>query len=202
MWRDSVARVLHISDVHCRNDMLERALDRGDYDIVAATGDFECVDTVRLLLEKARGPVAAVTGNLDNPGVMRLLREREVLLDGRVREVAGLIFAGVGGVEVAGSIRMLKSRLPQRSVDILLTHHPPRGVLDRALIGVRAGLRELWDLIDLLAPRFHLFGHVHESPGALRGEKGTVFVNPGPLARGRCALIDTDTGSVELCSVV
>ncbi|MCE4618552.1 MAG: metallophosphoesterase family protein [Desulfurococcales archaeon] len=196
-----MTRILHLSDVHCRSDKLEKALEQLDYDLVTVSGDFECVDTARLFIEKARSPAVAVTGNLDNPGVSRLLREKNILIDGRVVEVSGLLIAGVGGMEVVGNLRMIKSRAPSRGVDILLTHHPPRGVLDKTFIGVNAGLEELWDLIKLLSPRFHLFGHIHESAGVIVSEDGVVFVNPGPLARGNCALIDVDTGQVEMCNI-
>lgn len=194
-----MARILHVSDVHCRNKWLERALTELDYDLVTSAGDFECVDTARLFLEKARKPAVAVTGNLDNPAVSRLLRSKNALIDGRIVEVAGLLIAGVGGMEVIGNVRMVKSRAPSTRVDILLSHHPPRGVLDETFIGVSAGLEELWDLIRILEPKYHLFGHIHESQGVVVGDNGVVFVNPGPLARGNCALIDLDTGDVEAC---
>lgn len=196
-----MARILHVSDIHCQNDILKRVLAEEDYDLVVSTGDFECIDTARIFLENAKARALAVTGNLDNPGVARLLREKGALIDGRVIDVDGLLIAGVGGMEVLGNIRMIKSAAPSRPLDLLVTHHPPRGVLDKTFYGVNAGIEELWELINLLTPRYHLFGHIHESPGVLEGDGGVVFVNAGPLARGRYAVIDLEEGRVELREV-
>lgn len=192
--------ILHVSDIHCRNAALERVLDSEDYDIVVASGDFECVETAGILVEKAKGPAIAVTGNLDNPAVSRLLRSHGVLLDGRVSSVKGLRFAGVGGIDVVGSINMLKTLAPASRLDVLVSHHPPKGVLDRTFIGLHAGLKELWDIIKYFKPRLHLFGHIHESPGYKEIE-GVLFVNPGPLARGRYAVIEYESGIVDLRKV-
>ncbi len=199
MARDNGALtvILHVSDIHCRNAALERVLESEDYDIVVASGDFECVETAGILVEKTEGPAIAVTGNLDNPAVSRLLRSHGVLLDGRVSTVKGLRFAGVGGMDVVGSINMLKTLAPASQLDVLVSHHPPRGVLDRTFIGLHAGLKELWDIIKAFKPRLHLFGHIHESPG-YEERDGVLYVNPGPLARGRYAVIDYESGRVEL----
>ncbi|MCE4600850.1 MAG: metallophosphoesterase family protein [Desulfurococcales archaeon] len=195
-----MTRILHVTDIHCRNDKLRKVFDSASYDLVVSSGDFECVDTVELFLEEAGAPAVAVTGNIDNPGVARLLRAKGALLDGRMVEVEGLVFAGIGGMEVVGNIRMLQSLSPSSGVDVLVSHHPPRGVLDRTFIGLRAGLKELWDIISSLKPRVHVFGHIHESSG-FEERDGIIFVNPGPLAKGRYAVIDYDTGEVELRSL-
>jgi len=186
-------RILHVSDIHCANDRLESLLSQASgYDVIVASGDFECVDTARLLLELAAAPVVAVTGNLDNAAVARVLRDAGVLLDGRLASVGGLAFAGVGGLDAHGSMEALLRRASEEGVsrvDVLVTHHPPRGVLDRTFIGVRAGLRELWSVIERLRPSVHLFGHIHEA-GGVHSENGTVFVNPGPLKRGWYAVVE------------
>nr|GAT46671.1 predicted protein [Mycena chlorophos] len=50
--------------------------------------------------------------------------------------------------------------------DILMTHGPPRGILDRTTHNALAGCPALTTRVSSLRPRLHLFGHIHESHGA------------------------------------
>ena len=188
--------VLHVSDVHCASGNLRRVLESLSYDAVAATGDFECMVAVEVLLARARAPVAAVTGNVDHAAIYRRLREAGVAVDGSYSSLAGLSVAGVGGLDPGTSMRRLLAE--PRRVDLLLSHHPPLGVLDRSFLGVNAGLEALWRVLEALEPRAHLFGHIHEARGwEARG--GRVYVNPGPLAQGYYALLNvSETVRVEL----
>ena len=49
--------------------------------------------------------------------------------------------------------------------DVLMTHGPPHGTLDRVQDGELAGCEELRDAIGRLALRLHVFGHIHEGYG-------------------------------------
>ncbi|MEM7369323.1 MAG: metallophosphatase domain-containing protein [Bacteroidota bacterium] len=52
------------------------------------------------------------------------------------------------------------------SVDILLTHGPPYGILDRTVRGDLVGCVDLLKRIEeLSSPKIHLFGHIHEAYG-------------------------------------
>jgi len=63
------------------------------------------------------------------------------------------------------------------SVDILITHMPPYGLLDENAGKVKAGCRELLRLVtEKLKPSIHVFGHIHESRGWVRLGK-TLFIN-------------------------
>ncbi|KAJ7753748.1 Metallo-dependent phosphatase-like protein [Mycena metata] len=50
--------------------------------------------------------------------------------------------------------------------DILLTHGPPRSVLDLTKKGEHAGCPELTRRLPDFQPRLHVFGHIHEARGA------------------------------------
>ena len=50
--------------------------------------------------------------------------------------------------------------------DIVITHGPPEGVLDRSGEGKRIGSRDLFEAVAHSRPRLHAFGHVHSSWGA------------------------------------
>lgn len=78
-------------------------------------------------------------------------------------------------------------RIP-RATDLLVTHGPPSGALDRVtwwaplLVsrvmgrGGRAGCEDLAEAVSRVKPRLHVFGHIHEGYG--REERdGTVSVN-------------------------
>lgn len=50
--------------------------------------------------------------------------------------------------------------------DILITHGPPKGILDRAAPwGEELGCEELKIAVDRVQPRYHIFGHIHGSYG-------------------------------------
>ena len=186
-------RLLHVSDVHCATENLSRVLAEESYDLVVVSGDVECVETAEVLRDHAERAVA-VTGNLDDVSVRRALNELGVLIDGRVKVVGGLTFAGIGGLDVRSDVSSLL-KLGLSNVDVLVSHYPPRRVLDKTWAGVRIGLNEVLQASRALRPALHLFGHVHESPGWTSYGEGTVAVNPGPLLRGRYAIIYYERGS-------
>ncbi len=62
------------------------------------------------------------------------------------------------------------------SIDVLITHGPPAGIGDRSPVGGRAGCADLRARVVELAPRLHLFGHIHQDGGAWR-RGATLFAN-------------------------
>jgi hypothetical protein len=56
-------------------------------------------------------------------------------------------------------------------IDILVTHGPPYGVLDRVVSGHRVGSRAIAAAVARVQPRLHVFGHIHEA----RGQEGTSY---------------------------
>jgi hypothetical protein len=58
------------------------------------------------------------------------------------------------------------------SVDIMITHGPPAGVLDTVVNGGSVGCEGLFAAVKRARPRVHVFGHIHEGYGALRAEWG------------------------------
>jgi Icc-related predicted phosphoesterase len=179
--------ILHLSDPHCNTRAVWRLLRVESYDLVVATGDYECVDTAQALLE-ARSPLAAVTGNMDNASVRRILEEAGVLIDGKVVAIKGLVFAGVGGLTPHNDIESVKGRLAGKENVIVVSHHPSKGVLDEPYPGIHAGLIELAELLKDTSIRAHLFGHIHEARGCVKRHNKTS-VNPGPLMEGYYALV-------------
>lgn len=56
---------------------------------------------------------------------------------------------------------------PGPSVDVVMTHGPPFGILDDTRVGPRAGCAYLLEAVARARPRVHCFGHIHESAGAM-----------------------------------
>jgi hypothetical protein len=50
-------------------------------------------------------------------------------------------------------------------VDILVTHCPPKGMLDKTARGEEVGSQSLTNKIHKMQPIVHVFGHIHESYG-------------------------------------
>lgn len=53
-----------------------------------------------------------------------------------------------------------------KGADVVITHGPPRGILDVADSGQRAGCASLFAAAARARPRLHCFGHIHEGWGA------------------------------------
>ncbi len=183
----STLKILHLSDIHCSTSRLLEVLKLArDYNLVAVSGDIECIEAVEILA-KASIPTVAITGNMDSRTVAEELEKRGILLDGRVVEKTGLKIAGIGGLDPRGDLEKLVESRAER-IDILVTHQPPHGTVDRTFLGIRAGSREIKNYVLQTKPLVNLCGHIHESRGTTSlGE--TLVVNPGPLRKGYYAEI-------------
>jgi len=70
--------------------------------------------------------------------------------------------------------------LIEDDIDILITHGPPKGIGDRCQNGYRAGCDDLLEKVMKVKPKFHIFGHIHESYSQQKVE-GVVFINASVL---------------------
>ncbi|WP_165356586.1 metallophosphatase domain-containing protein [Sphingosinicella sp. BN140058] len=78
------------------------------------------------------------------------------------------------------------ARIPNE-IDILVTHTPPRNVLDRSTRGTSFGCPELAEAVRRTAPRIHCFGHVHAGAGQTARD-GTLFINASSVRSAGGAL--------------
>ena len=73
-------------------------------------------------------------------------------------------------------------RIP-RGVDVLVTHCPPRGTLDREPFVGHGGCPHLrTEVRGRVRPAYHVFGHVHSDFGAVE-DGGTCYVNAASVSR-------------------
>lgn len=62
------------------------------------------------------------------------------------------------------------------NLDILITHGPPFGILDRNSGGLNVGCSALLETVKVKKPKIHVFGHIHEGYGIVE-KNGTIFIN-------------------------
>lgn len=64
--------------------------------------------------------------------------------------------------------------------DILITHGPAYGVLDRTIHGLPVGCEDLLHKIKKVNPKYFICGHIHEGYG-MREVHGTTYINASVL---------------------
>ena len=85
--------------------------------------------------------------------------------------------------------------------DVLVTHGPPAGLGDRSGYEGRRGCDALRARVEAIAPRLHLFGHIHQDGGAWQ-RGATHFANVTTWECERAAtVIDLDAAGVTWVSV-
>jgi len=62
------------------------------------------------------------------------------------------------------------------NLDVLITHCPPYGILDRTYRGEPVGCTVLSTIVAQRKPKFHCFGHIHESYG-VQVQDGVTYIN-------------------------
>ena len=80
-----------------------------------------------------------------------------------------------------GKQEQLYAAIPE-DTDVLVTHTPPYGILDRDG-SILYGSRVLLERVRTIRPRLHLFGHIHNSYGTT-SDGVTVFSNATIMDEG------------------
>ncbi len=177
-------RIVCISDTHCQLDKI--AVPMGD--ILVHAGDLTYRGTVQEVsaelekMKKLRHPLKILSfGNHD------WLGERNYTLAKEMCEAAGVLLlnheaATVAGIKFFGSaytpefhnwaFNVPRDRLEPfwddipEDTQVLITHGPPRGILDKCPNGDLAGCDGLLARTQALpALTHHVFGHIHEGYG-------------------------------------
>ncbi|RZN48274.1 YfcE family phosphodiesterase [archaeon] len=195
-------RVLAITDLHGTTlDNAESIAD--DYDLILIGGDITHFgrydDAKEILSEFIRDrAVCAVYGNCDYADVDDYLREADISVHGRRRDVGPCTITGFSGApkspfntpgevddeEIGAGIRDVTSEC-----SIVLTHAPPfETAVDMAPVG-HVGSKSLHEYILREQPAINICGHIHEARGTDR-IGSTLIVNPGPYFKGYYAHID------------
>lgn len=179
-------RLVCLSDTHGLH--AELAVPEGD--VLVHAGDFtargrerEVVDFGQWLATLPHAHKVVVAGNHDflferEPERARELLGDVVYLQDSGAELAGLSFWGspwqpwfhdwAFNLQRGPELAAVWARVPA-GVDVLITHSPPMGVLDRTAWGRRVGCEALRAALPRIAPKLHVFGHIHEAHGVAEG---------------------------------
>ncbi|MBX3247992.1 MAG: metallophosphatase domain-containing protein [Myxococcales bacterium] len=158
--RGTEAEVLAFLDWYASHDA-PKVLIAGNHDRYAERHPLE----MRRACE-ARG----ITYLLDEPTALAGLRVYGSPWVPRFRDMA---FNLDRGAAIAARWALIPS-----SLDLLVTHGPPHGILDRTFFGLSVGCEALREALRARPPRLHVFGHIHEARGAFRDERtGCEHVN-------------------------
>ena len=171
--------LLHLSDTHCLHRKIK---DLPVADVLVHSGDIsnsgteeEVLDFINWLIELPYQHKIFVTGNHDLclwdaeniedlPDNVHFLQDKSVPID---------------GVKFFGLAYNHPEELIPADADVVVTHEPPVMILDESA-GVHWGNAPLRNRILQVKPRYHLFGHAHNSYGTPQRD-GIVFSNAALL---------------------
>jgi len=69
------------------------------------------------------------------------------------------------------------------ATDILITHTPPKEILDQSSRGHSLGCEELSKRIEEVKPQVNVFGHIHNSYGQIQ-KNGILYINGSNIKTG------------------
>lgn len=186
-------RIVCVSDTHGQGRSL--AVPNGD--VLVHAGDLTGMGHLGQLAKEAawlrtlpHRTKVVIAGNHDF-GFQHEPREAVALFDGMIyledatATVDGVRFYGspwqprffdwAFNLDRGSAIRARWDLIPP-GIDVLVTHGPPAGVLDRTERGEEVGCADLLAAVARVRPRVHVFGHIHEGYGTVERD-GTTFVN-------------------------
>lgn len=189
-------KILAFSDLHlARRAASELVVASNRADLVIGAGDFcnmrQGLDQAMELLSGIVAPMVLVPGNAESADELRrAARPGSTVLHGEGMEVEGLRLFGLGGGVPPTPFGDWSFDLSERQAegmlascaraDILITHSPPKGVVDRTSRGDSVGSTAIYSAIERIQPKLAVCGHIHDCWGE-RGMIGrTEVVNLGP----------------------
>ena len=191
-------KLLLFSDIHADLEAARQIVAKSrEVDVVIGAGDFatmsrglkSCID----VLFQIDRPTVLVPGNNEWPDqLLAACKDWKSVhvLHGRGIQIDGVSFFGLGGgapvtpfgdwsfdLSEEQAAKLLEA-CPDGAV--LVSHSPPKGVLDRSSSGQSLGSTAVRDAIIQKNPRLVVSGHIHASAGKSATLNATTVVNAGP----------------------
>lgn len=185
-----------ISDTHS----FHRQIQLESVDVLFVAGDYslrsteeELLDFLNWMREQHKGSIVLVSGNHDRfywkntARFLALMNEYDICyLENSSVDLLGLKMWGspITAPALTGLTRRFEMDESSRNeiwstipadADIVITHCPPFGILDSSE-GLNLGCKSLMARISEIKPKYHLFGHIHQSYGRVE-LAGTVYCN-------------------------
>lgn len=186
-------RIVCLSDTHDQHDQLtvpdgDLLLHAGDATMRGTPAQIAAFD--RWLAGQSHAHKVVIAGNHDwaferTPALARSLLQHATYLEDTLVTVEGLRIWGSPWQPwfcdwafnlPRGPALAAKWAMIPEGIDVLVTHGPPAGVLDRTSRGEHVGCEDLLAALQRVRPRAHVFGHIHEAYGTLE-QHGCRFVN-------------------------
>ncbi len=171
-------RILIFSDLHGDMEMIKRVKElSNDVDLAICCGDITPIhgDTITVSRKIGRlNRLFIIPGNFELPTILNIACKENSWTDlhGKSFNINGIIIGGCGGAlkgpfntpyELSeDEFRHILSKIGE--VDILVTHTPPKGIVDYTN-GLNIGSEAIRDFIIEKKPKLNLCGHVHENGG-------------------------------------
>lgn len=176
-------KVVVISDTHMRH----RDIDLPEGDLLIHAGDvssrgakIEIIDFLDWFSAQKHQYKIFIAGNHDFMFEVRGREMREhipdniIYLENSGTKINGIKFWGspvqpefndwAFNVERGTKIKKYWNMIPN-DTNVLITHGPPFGILDKTIRSENVGCEELKIYVESIKPQFHIFGHVHEGFG-------------------------------------
>jgi Icc-related predicted phosphoesterase len=191
-------KLLVFSDIHADFRTASNLVKRSeDVDVVVGAGDYgipsqELGEMINALM-KIEKPTVLVSGNCENTDDLKSACrtwQNAHVLHGEEVTIDGMSFYGIGGgipITPFGSwsydfsedeaSRLLKGCPPG---GVLISHSPPKGILDLSSDGRRLGSTALRDTLIAKNPLLVICGHIHASAGQIDRLGETTVINAGP----------------------
>jgi Icc-related predicted phosphoesterase len=184
-------RILHLSDTHNLHQQIQYL---PPADIIIHSGDMSMAGTGKEVMDFINWFTA-----LDYKYKIFIAGNHDYCLEGKQQDViqsflpdnchylynSGITIGGVNfwGVpfffsdDVSGEYANMIAQIPT-DTNVLITHRPPYGILDRAdnYFNITYGCSDLLQKVLEIKPRYHLFGHIHDAYGTTQNE-GVTFIN-------------------------
>ena len=191
-------KLLLFSDLHSDFQTASKLVEISKgVDIVVGAGDF-CIGrrglpNIITVLARIKNPAVLVPGNSESLeellNACRSWRSAHVLHGSRAT-IEGIDFFGIGGgipltpfgawsydFSEDEAFELLRDCPPNC---ILVSHSPPKGVLDRSSDGRSLGSRAVRKTVNIKKPALVVCGHIHGSSGMSDQLGDTVVINAGP----------------------
>jgi len=173
-------------------------LDENNPDVVVIAGDIEADSLFFKLLDRTSVPIIIVHGNMDSISIGEEVERHgnSIFLHEKIFNFGGVNFAGAGGGSPSPDAFYHingKKAVPveEAKIDVLVTHVPPKGVMDKMALGFHIGNEWVRHIMEEKKPRLVICGHVHEDSGYEKFGDTTV-VNCSVGRRGKYSLIEMD----------
>ncbi len=182
------------ADLHAASNLVKRS---AEVDVVVGAGDYSMprqgLREIINALMKIEKPTALVSGNCENTKELKdacRAWPNAHVLQGEQVTLGGMSFYGIGGgipITPFGSwsYDFSENEASQLLKDcpsggVLISHSPPKGILDISSDGRSLGSIAIKETIAAKNPLLVICGHIHASEGQIGRFGETRIINAGP----------------------